>query len=250
MRFYYVYRTSDGVRHEESMYADSRESVFAALRAKGIRAIKVVAADGTKANGEVHGVSKRVVVGLIGASVLLAVATTVWYFKVFSVASALPLFQTSQTRRQVIGDSAIVEKGIRTGWEFVFEHVGERFLASFAIPGVKAGQRNTSVEEISEALRRKIKVNSDDGLEARQIKAMVEGMKVEAREYVAAGGNVIEYGRRLTERQDLEIAIFERAKADIEAAKIHLNDRELEDFLERKNAELRNLGIRPVVTDD
>ena len=52
MRYTYAYRTSDGVRHEASMDAESREAVFVALRARGIRAIKVVAADGSKANGE------------------------------------------------------------------------------------------------------------------------------------------------------------------------------------------------------
>ena len=56
------------------------------------------------------------------------------------------------TRRQIIGDTAIIEKGIRTGWTDVFELDGERFLASFAIPGVPAGQRSTTVEEIQKAL--------------------------------------------------------------------------------------------------
>ena len=51
------------------MEADSREAVFKALREKGIKAIKVVAADGSKANGEVRGYRLRtvVVVGVIAA---------------------------------------------------------------------------------------------------------------------------------------------------------------------------------------
>ena len=32
MKYTYAYKTSDGVRHEESMDAASREQVFAALR--------------------------------------------------------------------------------------------------------------------------------------------------------------------------------------------------------------------------
>ncbi len=47
------------------MNASSREEVFETLRAKGIKAIKVVAADGSKANGEVRGVRKRAVVALV-----------------------------------------------------------------------------------------------------------------------------------------------------------------------------------------
>ena len=51
MKYTYAYKTSDGKRHEAAMEAASREAVFESLRAKGIKAIKVVAADGSKANG-------------------------------------------------------------------------------------------------------------------------------------------------------------------------------------------------------
>ena len=47
------------------MNASSREEVFTKLRKQGIKAIKVVAADGSKANGEVRGVRKRVVAALV-----------------------------------------------------------------------------------------------------------------------------------------------------------------------------------------
>ena len=58
MKYTYAYKTPDGVRHEASMNASSREEVFTKLRKQGIKAIKVVAADGSKANGEVRGVRK------------------------------------------------------------------------------------------------------------------------------------------------------------------------------------------------
>ena len=130
MTYTYAYKTSDGARHEASMDAESREAVFEALRARGIRPIKVVAA------------------------------------------------------------------------------------------------------------------SPEDGMEARQIKAMVEGMKAEARAYVAAGGNIVEYGRRLTERQDAEIAIYERARADLEAARGSKSESDLVAYWEALNDRLRNLGIR------
>ena len=49
--FRYIYKTSQGVRQTAEMSAATRDEVFAALREKGIRPIKVVAADGSKANG-------------------------------------------------------------------------------------------------------------------------------------------------------------------------------------------------------
>ena len=61
MKYTYAYKTSDGTRHEASIEAASRDTAFAVLRERGIRPIKVVAADGSKANGAPVGVRRRVV---------------------------------------------------------------------------------------------------------------------------------------------------------------------------------------------
>ena len=250
MTYTYAYKTSDGKRHEDAMDAPSREAVFESLRARSIRPIKVVAADGSKANGEQEeGRSKRGKAWRYAAFVVLA--SFISLLSLVSLKSLLPngrppapAFETAQTRRYPIGDAAVVEKGILTGWSDVFPEEGERFFASFAVPGVKAGQRNTTVEELSAALKREVATSPGDGMEARQIKAMVEGMKAEARAYVAAGGNLVEYGRRLTERQDAEIAIYERTKADLEAARASKSEGDLVAYWEALNDRLRNLGIR------
>ena len=247
MRYTYAYKTSDGVRHEEAIEAESREAAFAVLRKHGIKAIKVVAADGSKANGEIRGVRKRVLAAsVIGAAVLAGVA-------VYLLQSPIPNpqsqtdFLTSQTRRQVIGDMAVVEKGIKEGWASIFPEEGERFLASFAIPGVPAGQRNTTEAEISAALSRKVEILPDDGIESRQIKAMVEGMKEEARRFTAAGGSIAAYGRKLVRRQEEEIAYYNRAKAEIEAAqKAKMPAAQLNDLWEKRNESLRQMGVKLV----
>ena len=251
MKYTYAYKTSDGVRHEDSMNASSRDEVFIELRKRGIKAIKVVAADGSKANGEVRGVRKRVVAVLI-AIIALGVGVCAYLGGVLTGGSPESgiAFQTDQSRRQIIGDAAIIEKGIRNGWSDVFELEGERFLASFAIPGVKAGQRNTSEKEFIAALEFRREFSSDDFLEARQIKAMVEGMKQEARRYLAAGGTIVEYGKRLTERQDAEIAIYNRVKADIENARKLMTESAFMTYWEKRNDELRNLGIKTVGLSD
>ena len=219
------------------------------MRAKGIKAIKVVAADGSKANGEVRGVRKRVVAVLVALAAVCA-GVVAYLGGERTGASVAPEFETSETRRQVIGDVAMIEKGIRTGWADVFEREGDRFLASFAIPGVAAGQRSTSEEEIRRVLNMKVEAKPTDSIEIRQIKAMVEGMKEEARRYLAAGGTVVGYGRRLVERQDAEIAIYNRVKAEIEALRKGKGAEELETIIEERNDELRNLGIRPIVTGE
>ena len=253
MKYTYAYKTSDGIRHEATMNAASRDEVFAALRKRGIKAIKVVAADGSKANGEIHGVRKRVVAALV-AFVALGVGLLSYLSGTRSGGdlggSTATAFATGQDRRQVIGDAAIIEKGILSGWSDVFTLEGEKFLASFAIPGVKAGQRNTSEKEFAAALKHKCVVADSDSLEARQIKAMVEGMKNEARRYIAAGGTIIEYGKRLTERQDAEIAVYNRVKADLEKARTTMSESAFMTYWEKRNDELRNLGIKTVGLSD
>ena len=249
MKYTYAYKTSDGVRHEDSMNAASREEVFAALRKRGIKAIKVVAADGSKANGEIHGVRKRVVAALV-AFVAVGVGIVAYFSGTRSNGdlggSAEISFQTDQARRQIIGDVAVVEKGILTGWSDVFPLEGDRFLASFAIPGANAGMRSTSEAELLLALKTKTEVKSSDSIEARQIKAMVEGMKNEARRYIAAGGTIVEYGKRLTERQDAEIAIYNRIKADVDQARSTMSKKDFISYWEKRNDELRSLGIRTI----
>ena len=262
MKYTYAYKSSDGIRHEDTMNASSREEVFAELRKRGIKAIKVVAADGSKANGEVRGLRKRFVAALV-AFVALGVGVVAYLSGSKSAATNAPetdsessgaiksnpyasIAQIDKTRRQVFGDEAIVAKGIRTGWADVFALEGDRFLASFAIPGVKAGQRNTSLKEFEASINSKCEISPTDSPEAQQIKAMVEGMKDEARQYIAAGGTIVDYGKRLTERQDAEIAIYERIKSEIEKAKESLNEHEFMEVWERRNEELRNLGIKTV----
>ena len=261
MKYTYAYKTSDGRRHEAAIDAESREAVFEALRAKGIRPIKVVAADGSKANGEEvrrgSPLSARVLI-VLSVLFVLSLAVVAWLALRGGAADpsrpsgqpdAAQSFLTSQTRRYPIGDAAVIEKGILTGWSEVFPEEGERFFASFAVPGVKAGQRNTTVAEIEAALARKVAATEADGMEARQIKSMVEGMKAEARAYIAAGGTIVEYGKRLTERQDAEIAIYERTKADLERAKETMHGNALINYWESQNDKLRNLGIRPLTLE-
>ena len=247
MKYTYAYKTSDGTRHEEAIEAESREAAFAALRAKGIKAIKVVAADGSKANVEIRGVRKRVLAAsVIVAAVLAGVVVYLLQSPVPNPKSQTD-FLTSQTRRQVVGDVAVIEKGIKEGWASIFPEEGERFLASFAIPGVPAGQRSTTEAEISAALSRTVEVRPEDGIEARQIKAMVEGMKAEARRFVSKGGKIAAYGRKLVRRQEEEIAYYNRAKAEIEnAQKSKMPEAQLNALWEKRNESLRQMGVKLV----
>ena len=72
----------------------------------------------------------------------------------------------------------------------------------------------------------------------------------EARRYIAAGGTIVGYGKRLTERQDAEIAVYNRVKADIEKARKTMSESDFMTYWEKRNDELRNLGIKTVGLSD
>ena len=80
--------------------------------------------------------------------------------------------------------------------------------------------------------------------------ALTPGIANEARRYLAAGGTIVDYGKRLTERQDAEIAVYNRVKADIEKARETMTEAAFMTHWEKRNDELRNLGIKTVGLSD
>ena len=250
MKFNYEYRTSDNVRHEGTIAAANRDAAFAALRAQGIKPGRMTEAPGLA--NKLFGKGKRWI-AIIALLLVIAAGLCLLNQKDQKIQEQQTVIETTalpfedMTRRQVIGDLMVIEKGIRDGWSDVFEHEGERFLAGFAVPGVPVSVRNTSEDEIKAALARKIEVNANDSLEARQIKAMVEGMKDELRTFIAKGGVIVAYGRKLVQRQEQEIAYYNRAKNEIEQLKkSNAPEQEIVALWEERNTKLRKMGIKLV----
>ena len=250
MRFLYEYKTKENVQQRGEIAAPSRAAVYAELKKQGIRPYKVELAPGLV--NWLQSLGKRTAAIVVLGALCLALGVAVRSFQKENTElnSSLSILNSSfenKTRRQVIGDTAIIEKGIRNGWADVFPNEGERFLASFAIPGVPAGQRNTTEEEISAALSRQIVPADSDGIEARQIKSMVEGMKDELRDFMGKGGTIKDFGACLVERQESELGYYNRTKGELETLKrTGISDKELEALWERRNSELRQVGIKLV----
>ncbi len=108
MKYTFAYKTSDGVRHEDYLEAESRDEVFEVLRGRGIRPIKVVAADGSKANGEVHGIRKRAVFALVALAADIA-GVIAYLGGERTGASTAAVSEASAPRHQIYGDPATVE---------------------------------------------------------------------------------------------------------------------------------------------
>ena len=234
------------------MDAESREIVFAELRKRGIKAIKVVAADGSKANGEVRGIRKRVLVASVVGAVIVGVSGTAFFFR--SSGLAAPSVSVTSPRHQIYGDPVITERFERGEFEDVLIRPGDRVLACFAQPGRHVGGRAKSEfvladEELrdldalaQEGLLRKddLAVLSDEPREVRELKQVVNGMREEMRDYLANGnGTARSFARRLIERSVQESEIYNRVRCELE------NEKSAE-VRAQKNAELRQLGLRTI----
>ena len=253
MKYTYAYKTSDGARHEAAMEAESREAVFAALRTKGIKAIKVVAADGSKANGEVRGIQKRVVAVLVVLAA--AVVGGVAYFQGTRTGAALAANPAAVSpRHQIYGDPAIMEGLERGDFAAILPRTGDQMLAVFAQPGklmcakganprlmdatMEAAFAAYAKDELS--VDHDIAIDAGEERELRELKQIVNGIREEMRYYLANGnGTPRSFWRRLNERTAQEMQIYERTRRELE------NETSPETW-ESKNEALRRIGLRTI----
>ena len=253
MKYTYAYKTSDGVRHEDTMNASSREEVFSVLRAKGIKAIKVTAGDGSKANGEMRGLRKRAVFALVALAA--AVAGVVAYFGGERTGAATAAgSEASAPRHQIYGDPATVEGLERGDFAAHLPRLGDQMLAVFAQPGKLMCARGANPRRIDEkshaafeayakndlAAENDIAIDAADSREITELKQIVNGMREEMRQYLANGnGTPRSFWRRLNERTAHEIQIYERTRRELEKETS-------DDVWEQKNDALRRLGLRTI----
>ena len=253
MKYTFAYKTSDGVRHENSLEAQSRDEVFEVLRGRGIRPIKVVAADGSKANGEVRGLRKRAVFALVALAAL--VAGVVAYFGGERTGAATAANSaTSAPRHQIYGDPATVEGLERGDFAAHLPRTGDQMLAVFAQPGKLMCGKGANPRLLDAAMEAAFAAYAKDELapdhdimidmgeerELRELKQIVNGMRAEMREYLANGnGTPRSFWRRLNERTAQEIQIYERTRRELEKETS-------EEVWEQKNDALRRLGLRTI----
>ena len=265
MKYTYAYKTSDGVRHEDSLDAGSRDEAFAVLRGRGIRPIKVVAADGSKENGEwgmgngERGRRSGWVVGavavLVAAFALFAVFVSKWGNGERGMGNGeRGVAANASPRHQIYGDPAVVSAFERGDFADALPRDGDRLLAMFAQPGKLMCARGVDTRrmpaedmaafaryaEAELAVERDVAIDPADSREVAELKQIVNGMRGEMREYLANGnGTPRSYWRRLNERTAQEIHIYDRTRRELEKESS-------EDVWERKNDALRRLGLRTI----
>ena len=245
MRYTYAYRDSGGTRHEASIDAESRDAVFEALRKDGIRPIKVVAADGSKANGEIRGVRKRAVAALL-AFVAIVVGLMAYFQGTRTGAVLARSGEVSVPRHQIYGDPAAMSEFDKGEFGGALERTGDKLLARFAQPGKIMGAKTLTKAEAAAfaeyadtelAQAQDLPLAESDSREVTELKQIVNGMRAEMREYLANGnGTPRSFWRRLNERTVQEAQIYERTRRELE-------NESSADVWEQKNDALRRLGL-------
>lgn len=203
------------------MNASSREEVFHLLRKKGIKAIKVVAADGSKANGEVRGIRKRVVVAVaISFSVISAILVYL-FLSTFNKGSIPKEIEDSSIevslsnaialpRQEIQGDRQRIIKASQC-----FTNKVDIFFAKFAEPGrsVVVNEADIpSADEIKLALQNPIQTSNNELTETIDLKRIVVGIRRELRIYTQSGGSIKAFIHELINRQEAESTIRKRAE--------------------------------------
>lgn len=251
MRFCYQYRTSDNVLHEGVVVALNRESAFATLKAKGLKPSKVWEAPGLA--NQLFGKGKRwsaiaILFCLLGLFVVLLMKTRQQVSTLSSELEAITSENEKAPRHQIYGDPAIMDDIERGNLNALSSRKGDQILAWFAQPGKLMVPEDVFTRRCTDAIATNllavqaehIKLSQDDSREIKELKQIVNGMRLEMAAYLANGnGTIKSYYRRLVERTTQEMQIYNRTKNELE------NERS-SAIWDEKNEALRRLGIRTI----
>lgn len=152
-------------------------------------------------------------------------------------------------RHQIFGDPSIIKKGVETDWAACGFSLGEIILSKFAQPGMPAVieyDEATASAAVSDCLTNEINFVEGEMIEYSQIKSIVKSMKDEATKFIREGDTAAGYIKALISRQKQEMAYYNAAKQEIQNARNRMNEIELTEFWEAKNAELRAIGVRTI----
>lgn len=260
-KFTYIYRSSDGVRHTEQMSAASRDEVFASLREKGIKAIKVIADDGTKANGAPIGVRRRYVVLFSTLAAIVAAVCAYWSglrkgsnnpgTVVVSTENGPVTVSVAQplARQEILGSRARLDD-FSAG---IFNHPAEAYLARFAEPGrpLRDFLQSPTEDEFRASLADPIYCASNELTEYIDLKRIVVGIKREMAAYLEGGGTIEGYVAELVKRQKMESAYRENAeKRLLEMLSSGKSESDTYEYWLKANAQLQAMGIYPLTIPD
>ncbi len=237
MKFEFQYRTRDNVLHGGTIRAADKDAAFAALRSKGLKPSRLTEAPGFF--NALFGKGKRwMAIAVLSALLLL----TPLFFADSRAPASDSRFPTVSERHQIYGDPAIISEMTADGFASVLTCDGERFLAGYAMPGEArpSAVRLKSADDLAACLTNEIAFAEGEPREVAELKAIVNGLKEELRDYLSDGeGTCASFIRRLEERQEEERMIYRRVRNELE-------ENPDPALWEERNKALREMGIRTI----
>lgn len=234
MRYHYYYQTKDNRSLDDWIVAKDRADAYAQLRKRGIKPYRL---DGRNPLAWKRWTAIGVLATIV---VVLAVALFV------ESGDNAPM---SEERSQLYGDPATLQSLSANGWRDAFQNEGDAFLARHAIPGAPC--LCTTENPIAEISIRPLKLSPEDQPEFAKMKRMVNCMKQELAEYLAAGGSLADYMALCCQRQRTERDIILDTNRDFDKLRSKLAKPEEADDAaqewQRKNDLLRSMGLPTVV---
>ena len=223
----YSWKSPDGVRHEDTIEAPTREAVFASLRSRGVKPIKV-----TQRIRPVDRVFSYLSRAVVLAAVAAAAAAVAFIFarrtetgqKTTAVAVNPP--DESVRLAMPLPRRQIDLSGIDLDSTFAYR--GEAYLCRYAAPGiVRDGAAPEPPDDLVASLGAPIAIGLGDTPAVIEIKRVVAGIKKDIALFLASGKSLASVAEWLELRQQME-ADFRRqliggrerdsrSKADINA---------------------------------
>ena len=233
MKFLYAYHDKDNKRQEGLVCAASRDAAYACLKKQGVKPVRVEVAPGL--------MNHVLLIGKRGfAIVLLSLASVIAVIYAVSIRSEAYQEALEEPRQQLYGDPVVLREAERCKWANVFTSAFDRRLAAYAIPGRSF---DAVLDGSTEVDLKPVEILPTDLSEHAKMKRIVNGMKREMGKYLAAGGTVDGYFRRLDIRQNAERGICERFRRE-------LSHETNAAVWNEKNSKLRAMGLPMVERDE
>ena len=212
MKYRYLYQTKDNENKEGWINAKSRENAYAELRKAGIRPYRVIGDD--PLNWKPYAAGAAIVILATALAAVLLVGRE---------------DMRPHPRAQLVGDRAVIDAGVYSGWTNVLSSVLDRRLALYAQPGRYVDSQKPTEEECA-------------ALAAALDEPVSYKMREDMRAYIADGGDVAGYFDFLDERQSQEREFREKALDTVYRAPESLRERAWLGV----NARLKDMGIEPL----
>lgn len=239
MKYHYYYQTRENKSRDAWINARDRNEVYAILKKSGIRPYKVI--------GRNPFAWKRWTAIAVLSVVCIGLSILLLQLKLKNEEIV------SEPRTPIYGDASAIQRHESMNWSDVFDDAGEQYLALFAEPGKKVPNIIASPAVLEKCLDHKIVFLPEDSEEVRKMKRIVNGMKDELNDYIAAGGNARLYIERLLSRQRVEEKIANSMQSEFIALKKQIKSDNHEDILKKwneKNELLREMGFRTELVPD